>query len=158
MKANVPAAILLAAFALAGCQAVQEPAPMCNMAAINAQRGLVSVPSRVPGVSSPLTEMPLNSVSITDKAVIDKIYVRTASARRTPTGTVEVVAQIINCTDHPLNIEGRTQFFDRDQVAAEPVSGWKRLHMAPRTSNAYRESSIGTEKAQYYMVEMRETR
>ncbi len=141
---------------LNGC--VQEPAPMCNMAGIAAQRQLVAMPAMLPGQPSPLIEMPLNSVNITDFAIMNKVFVRTANARRTPTGTVEVIAQVINCTDYPLNAEARTQFYDAAQVASEPVSAWKRFNLPPRSSNTYRESSIGTRTVDYYMVEMRETR
>lgn len=144
--------------ALAGCAQVQEPAPICNMAGISAQRQLVALPAAAPGEPSPLLEMPLNSVSIVDHTIIQKVFVRSINARRTPTGTVEVVSQIINCTDYPLNVEARTQFYDQTQIASEPVSGWRRFALPARTSNTYRESSIGTKNAAYYMVEMRETR
>lgn len=143
---------------LAGCAQVQEPAPICNMAGIAAQRQLVALPAAAPGEPSPLLEMPLNSVSITDHAIIQKVFVRSVNARRTPTGTVEVVSQVLNCTDHPLNVEARTQFYDPAQIAAEPVSAWKRFHLPPRTSNTYRESSIGARNVNFYMVELRETR
>lgn len=144
--------------ALAGCAQVQEPAPMCNMAGIAAQRQLVALPAAAPGEPSPLLEMPLNSVSITDYTVINKLFVRNVVAQRTPTGTVKVVSQIVNCTDHPLTIEARTQFYDQAQAPSEPVSAWKRLNVAARTLNTYSESSIGTRNVQYYMVEVKETR
>jgi hypothetical protein len=147
----------IAAVLLAGC-ATPEPAPICNMSAIAAQRQLAAVPSNVPDGTSPLLEMPLNSVSITDYMIIEKIYTRTVNARRTPTGTVEVYAQIINCTDFPLNIEARTQFYDAGQAPSEQVSAWRRMPLPARTSNTYREMSIGTKQAQYYMVEVRETK
>lgn len=144
--------------ALAGCVQVQEPAPICNMSAIAAQRQLVALPAAVPGEASPLLEMPLNSVSILDHAIMQKVFVRSVSSRRTPTGTVEVVSQVVNCTDYPLNLEARTQFYDPGQTASEPVSAWKRFAMPARSSNTYRESSLGTRNAAFYMVEMRETR
>ena len=142
--------------ALSGC--VQEPAPICNMGAIASQRQLAAAPSRVPGGETPVLEMPLNSVNVTEYAIINKVYVRAVNARRTPTGTVEVYSQIINCTDFPLNAEARTQFYDAGQAPSEPVSAWKRLALPPRTSNTYRESSIGTQGAAFYMVELRETK
>ena len=143
--------------ALASCAQVQEPAPVCNMAGISAARQLVALPG-APGEPSPLTEMPLNSASITDYNVINKLFVRQITAQRTQTGTVRVVSQIINCTDYPLNIEARTQFYDQAQVPGEPASAWKRLNLAPRTSNTYSESSIGTKNVAFYMVEVKETR
>lgn len=144
--------------ALAGCAQVQEPAPVCNMAGIAAQRQLVALPAAAPGEPSPLMEMPLNSVSITDFTVINKLYVRQVTAQRTATGTVRVIGQVINCTDYPLNIEARTQFYDQGQAPSEPVSAWKRLNIAPRTTNTYSESSLGAKNVQFYMVELKETR
>jgi hypothetical protein len=152
------AALAGTAVALAGCAQVQEPGSVCNMSGIAAQRQLVALPAAAPGEASPLMEMPLNSVSITDFTVINKLYVRQVTAQRTQTGTVRVISQIINCTDYPLNVEARTQFYDPGQAPAEPVSAWKRLNLAPRTSNTYSESSMGTKNVQFYMVELKETR
>ena len=123
MKCSILASTLVLSCAVAtlsGCSQVQEPASICNMSAIAAQRQLAAAPSRVQGGESPVIEMPLNSVNITDYAIINKIYVRTVNARRTPTGTVEVYAQVINCTDFPLNAEARTQFYDAGQAPSEP--------------------------------------
>jgi len=153
---SVPLAGLAALAGLSGC--VQEPAPICNMSAISAQRQLVELPPAAGGSASPLTEMPLNSVSITDYSIMQKVFVRQVASRRTPTGTVEVTSQVINCTDYPLNAEARVQFYDAAQTPSEPVSAWRRFNLPARTSNTWRESSIGTESVRYYMVEMRETK
>ncbi|MBI3446141.1 MAG: hypothetical protein HY055_12465 [Magnetospirillum sp.] len=134
------------------------PAPVCNMSGIDAQRQLVEVPADGIFSSSPLKELPMNSVAITDETIANKVFVRAVNARRTATGTVEVVSQIINCTDYPLNAEARVQFYDKTKVASEPVSAWRRFNLPARTSNTYQELSIGTESVEYYMVEMRETR
>ncbi|MBY0432458.1 MAG: hypothetical protein K2Q10_14785 [Rhodospirillales bacterium] len=156
----VPAlgAVVLAALGLSACQQGFAPVPVCDMSAIAQQRPLVAAPSALPGQPSPLVEMPLNSVNITDLAIIQKIFVRGITARRTQTGTVEVTSQVVNCTDFPLHIEARTQFYDQAQGPAEPVSGWKRVYLQPRTVNTYRESSIATATAAAYMVELREGR
>ena len=153
------AGLLLTGLVVTACTQVQEPASICNMDAISRQRQLVAVPAVVPGQQSPLTEMPLNSVNITDAAVINKLYVHSVNARRSPTGTVEIWSQIVNCTDFPLMAELRTQFFDGSQYPSEPVSAWKRLALDPRTTNTYRELSIGSgAKVAYYLVELREGR
>ncbi|MEO5373316.1 MAG: hypothetical protein H7840_03435 [Alphaproteobacteria bacterium] len=149
-------AITIAGAAI-GCTSM-EPAPVCDMTAIERQRQLVAAPSVIPGESSPVIEMPLNSVSITDFTITNKVYVRSINARRTATGTVELWSQIINCTDYPLRAELRTQFYDKSQAPAEPVSAWKRIFLDPRSSSTYRESSLGSDTARYYMVEMREGR
>ncbi|RAU21524.1 hypothetical protein CU669_12550 [Paramagnetospirillum kuznetsovii] len=142
---------------LGGC-ASMEPAPHCDMSRISGQRDLVPGPAMVPGESSPLKEMPMNSVNITDPAIMNKLYVRSIAARRTATGTVEVVAQVVNCTDFQQTAEARTQFYDSTGVASEPVSAWQRLHLSPRTSSAYRELSMGDKTVDGYMIEMRETK
>lgn len=149
---------VLATLVMSGCAQIQEPAPVCNMEGIARQRQLVALPAATPGDPSPLIEMPLNSVNITDFNVMNKLFVRQVQAQRTATGTVAVAATIVNCTDYPLNVEARTQFLDGAQAASEPVSAWKRLHLQPRTYNTYGESSIGTGQVQYYLVELKETR
>jgi hypothetical protein len=142
---------------LGGCTTM-DPAPYCDMGRINSQRELVPGPAMVPDEKSPLKEMPLNSVNITDPNIINKLYVRAINARRTGTGTVEVVAQVVNCTDFPQNAEARTQFYDSAQVPSEPVSAWKRLHLPPRSNNLYTEFSMGAQSVDAYFIEMRETK
>jgi hypothetical protein len=142
---------------LGGCTTM-DPAPRCDMGRVSSQRDLIPGPAMVPGESSPLKEMPLNSVNITDERILNKLYIRAITARRTATGTVEVVAQVVNCTDFPLNAEARTQFYDAAPAPSEPVSAWKRLHLSPRTSNVYSEFSMGAQTVDGYMIEMRETK
>lgn len=155
MKALLASSVALVL--LGGC-APMEPAPFCDMSRVASQRDLVAGPAMVQGETSPLKEMPMNSVNITDPAILSKLYIRAINARRTPGGTVEVVAQVVNCTDFPLNAEARTQFFDNTQAPSEPVSAWQRIHLPPRTSNRYRELSIGDKNVDGYMIEMRETK
>jgi len=140
---------------LGGCASL-DPAPHCDMSRVASQRDLVPGPAMVEDEKSPLKEMPMNSVNITDPNIIRKLYVRSIAARRTETGTVEVVAQVVNCTDFPQNAEARTQFYATDGAAAEPVSAWRRMQLAPRTSNTYRELSLGDKSVDGYMIEMRE--
>lgn len=149
MRFKRPAAVVFL-FLLGACSpTTMVVSPVCNMGAVDDQRQLQEVPS---------LESPMNSVNITDKSIINKMFANNVTARRTATGTVEVIAQIINCTDYPLVAEARTQFYDTGKVPSEPVSAWKRFHLPAKTSNAYRESSIGTRSVEYYTVEMRETR
>ena len=143
---------------LTGCARLMEPAPVCALSALAKQRQLTAAPAPTPGGVSQLKEMPLNSLSIIDSGVIDKVLVRSISARRTPAGTTEVWSQILNCTASPLQIELRTQFYDNSQAPSEPVSGWRRVYLDPRTGNSYREFSSGNKTAHFYMVELREGR
>jgi hypothetical protein len=157
------AGLFVVGFAAGGCQQVVaarvEPMPVCNFNA------LMAVPP--PGAPAPahvsmeagnLTEMPVNSVSITDAAITNKVMVQSANARRQPTGTVEVWTRLVNCTDFPLQIEGRTHFLDEGQAPVEEASAWVRLFLSPRSYGVYKESSIDVTRVRSYYVEIREGR
>ncbi|CAA7626319.1 hypothetical protein [Magnetospirillum sp. SS-4] len=148
---------LLGLLLLGGCSGM-EPAPHCDMGRVSSQRDLVPGPAMIPGEPSPLKEMPLNSASIIDANIINKVHVRAITARRTATGTVEVVAQVVNCTDFPLNAEARTQFYDGALSPSEPASAWRRLALPARAVTGYHEFSIGAQTVEHYLIEMRETR
>jgi len=177
VRALAPAIVTLALFA-AGCSQ-PEPAPICNMEQILRQRELAAVPPRpVPappiippspegGVAGsapppppqpPLIEPPFNSVNITDYTILQKIWVRDVAVRRTPTGTVEVLSRVVNCTDFPLQVEARTQFFDAQRTPAEPASAWRRMYLSPRSYETYQEKSTQTAAVSMYLVELREGR
>ena len=87
-----------------------------------------------------------------------KIAVEATNARRTPTGTVEVWATLRNRTDYPLAIEGRTQFFNRDESPLEGPSGWQRVDLPPQSVGTYKELSTNVTDVGYYYIEIREGR
>lgn len=103
-----------------------------------------------------MTPIPLNSVQIIDKKMLRKVLVQGLFARRTEADTVEVIARIANCTDYPLQLEGRTAFQDEAQIPSEPVSAWQRLYLAPKSLTVYREVSTSTSQASTFLVELRE--
>jgi PBP1b-binding outer membrane lipoprotein LpoB len=146
------------ALLLAGCtQPKIEPRPVCDMEAYqqafaNPPEGEVLVPP-TPGTVSP---MPLNTVNITDQAIIQKVIVQASNATRTPTGTVEVWARLVNCTDFPLQIEGRTNFLTAGQAPAEQPTAWTRLMLPARAVGTYSAKSIATDQVATYLVEIRE--
>jgi hypothetical protein len=147
---------------LAGCQtqmAAVEPQAICNFNALVAQRQAAPAPAEAPAqpAAGP-TLMPLNSIAITDVAITNKVWVEATNARRTPTGTVEVWARFVNCTDFPLQIEGRTHFLDESRGPVEPVSAWQRVMLPPRTFAVYQESSTNVSAVRFYYVEVREGR
>jgi hypothetical protein len=140
----------------AGCvSAAIEPRPICDFNALMAHPQSPS-PAVVSAAPSPLTEMPLNSVNITDVMITNKVMVQAVNARRNPSGTLEVWTRIANCTDFPLQIEGRTHFLDQTQAPVEAESAWNRVHLAPRSYGVYRESSTRTADVHHYYVEIRE--
>jgi hypothetical protein len=87
-----------------------------------------------------------------------KITVQATNARRTPTGTVEVWATLRNRTDYPLTIDGRTQFFSRDDSPLEGPSAWQRVHLPPQSVATYKELSTNVTEVGYYYIEIREGR
>ena len=87
-----------------------------------------------------------------------KIAVESTTAKRTPTGTLEAIAVLRNRTDHPLQIEGRTQFFDETQIPVEGPTAWQRVYLEPNAVAAYREMSTKTGEIAYYYIEIREGR
>lgn len=134
-----------------------EPRPVCDMEAYkqsfaNAPEGEVLVPP-VPGSVTP---MPLNTVNITDQAIIQKVIVQASNASRTQTGTVEVWARLVNCTDFPLQVEGRTNFLTAAQAPAEQPTAWTRVMLPARSIGTYTAKSIASDQVATYLIEVRE--
>jgi len=87
-----------------------------------------------------------------------KLAVESTRAGRTATGTVEVVAVLRNRTDHALQVEGRTQFLDDNNIPVEKPSAWQRVFISPQSSEAYRESSVSVQEVKHFLIEVREGR
>ena len=117
---------------------------------------------RIVDERAPNQRLNLDTVVILDKSLQDrktgKLAVENSGARRTATGTVEAFAVIRNRTDHPLQIEGRTQFFDSLGIPLGAPSQWQRLYLDPQSINGYRELSTGTGEVAHYYIEIREGR
>jgi len=115
---------------------------------------------RIVDERAPNQRLNLDTVVILDKSLQDrktgKLAVENSGARRTATGTVEAYAVIRNRTDHPLQIEGRTQFFDSMGIPLGAPSQWQRLYLDPQSINGYRELSTGTGEVAHYYIEIRE--
>ena len=146
-------------FGVLGC-APYEPYPVCDFSALRAPSAeqVRAGPALVPPTEGAMVPMPLDTVNVTDPNILHKVMVQSASARRTETRTLQVSTQLVNCTDHPLQGEGRTHFFDGGQQASERPSAWQRLHLGPRTIATYGERSTGTDRAVSYLIELREGR
>ena len=133
------------------------PTPQCDFRAINAQ-GPVSGPALVPQIPGSATPMPLNAVNIVDGAITNKIIVQSTNARRGANGDVTVFARLVNCTDYPLQVEGRTHFLDSGQIDVEPATAWGRLHLPPHGLAAYTTRSTAGAAVASYLIEVREGR
>jgi len=123
---------------------------------------------RIRHPAAPYATVRMNTVNILDKSLQDwhgdpeqkrgKIAVEATNARRTPTGTVEVWATLRNRTDHALQLEGRSQFFDRDEAPVEGPTAWQRVFLPPNGVGVYKERSTKVMEVGYYYVEIREGR
>lgn len=87
-----------------------------------------------------------------------KIAVETTTSRRTPTGTLEAIAVLRNRTDFPLQVEGRVQFFDGQQIPVERPTAWQRMHLNANGVETYRGYSTKVDEINYYYIELREGR
>jgi hypothetical protein len=148
-----------AAAAVGGCTQPQPIPPQvgCDFTPmLNAPRAAgPAITAPTPGTMS---EIPLNSISMTDMAITNKILVQTTTAKRTPTGTVQVYARMVNCTDFPLQVEGRTRFLDQAQMPTEAPSAWRRVFLPARSLGDYYEPSVDARQVASYVVELREGR
>jgi hypothetical protein len=117
---------------------------------------------------APQATVRMNTVNIIDDSLQNwqarpgakhsKIAVESTNARRSETGTVEIWAVLRNRTDYPLQIEGRVQFFDRDQAPVEGPTAWQRVYLPPNSVATYKELSTKVMEIGYYYVEIREGR
>ena len=104
---------------------------------------------------APYATVRLNTVNIIDKSLANwhgkedekysKIAVEQTNSRRTATGTLEVWATLRNRTDYPLQIEGRSQFFDSDQAPVEGPTAWQSVFLPANSVATYKEFSTKVE-------------
>jgi hypothetical protein len=147
------ATIAAAAAALSACQPIQQTVS-CDFSPYLAARQVPQL-ALVPAQPGTMTPIALNSVSFSDTFAAERVLVQYTGAQRTPTGTVEVTTRMVNCTDRPLVVEGRTNFFDEGQRSIEPASAWQKIHLPPRSVGHYSEMSIDTKRVQTYLTELR---
>lgn len=147
----------IAVAAVAGCHH-NEVKPQCDFIAPLWKASPPPGPVLVPQVPGSITVMPLNAVNITDHAIVNKVVVQATNAKRTPGGDMEVFARVVNCTDYPLQVEGRTHFLDAGQASIEPVTAWSRMHLPARSITNYSERSTRGGLAESYLIELREGR
>jgi hypothetical protein len=71
---------------------------------------------------------------------------------------VQVATRLVNCTDFPLQVEGRSHFFDEKNMEVEKPSAWNRVYLPARAIGTYSESSTDIRRVAAYLVELREGR
>jgi hypothetical protein len=158
-----------------GCQSAQER----NRGELALRREGAAPGVRVDDARQPYAKIRYNSVGILDKSLQDwsyprkkflfweveedernvgKIAVESTNSRRTATGTLEAWAVIRNRTNNPLQIEGRTTYFDKDKVPCEEPTAWQRLFLQPNSVGTYKDFSTKVHEVNYYYIEIREGR
>ena len=100
----------------------------------------------------------LQNWNVGQKGKYSKIAVESTNAKRTETGTVKAWAVLRNRTDHPLQIEGRVQFFDEMEAPVEGPTAWQRVHLPANSVATYSENSTDADHVKYYYIEIREGR
>jgi hypothetical protein len=112
-------------------------------------------PALIGAVSDAMTPVPMDAVYVIDKKITRKVMAQDLFARRTPAGSVEVIARLVNCTDFPLQVQGRVSFMDEMQFPTENPSAWQTVFLEPRTFGVYKEVSIGGAEVANYMIEIK---
>lgn len=87
-----------------------------------------------------------------------KISIQQTQSDRTETGTMQVWTILRNHTNFPLQIEGRTQFFDSEKTPVEEMTAWQRVQLPPKSIGTYKVRSTLKDKAKYFYIEIREGR
>lgn len=154
MHSRYPAilAFAVASFALTGCQSTSHEGAM--------------VAQKIENPKAPNATIHLNQVVILDRALQEtpaagragKITVERHGGVRLPTGALEVYATFRNRTDHPLQLECRTQFYGSQQEPVERASAWQRVVLPPLGVETFRGASLGFANVASYYVEVREGR
>jgi hypothetical protein len=151
----LPCGAAFAGGAEVGCDfhVLSEAQKQAQLEAANHQ-----IPALLGPVANEMTPVPLDAVYIADPAIQRKVMAQQVYAHRTPAGSVEVLVRVVNCTDYPLQILGRTSFMDRTKFPTEDPSAWQLVYLNPRSFETYKEVSIGGAEVGAYLVEFRSNR
>ena len=101
-----------------------------------------------------VSPIPLDAVQFTEQRIANTVAVQALYASRTPTETVQVTARFVNCTEKPITIRARTSFLKASQAPNEPISAWQNVHLNPKATGLYTESSLGRSEVTNYLVEL----
>jgi len=141
------AASLVAALSLTvGCVTNEGPSRAENVSPVDVQLNTVNILSD----SLHQTTNIFGGAKHRGKIEIDRTHVTT-----TGNGLPQVIVVIRNRSDHPLQVEGRTTWFDPAGIPVDGPSAWQRIFLPPNSVNSYQENSISNRATQYY-VEIRE--
>lgn len=155
VKALAAAAAIAAVAGLASC--TPKPAVQCDFTPLLGQQQIMSpaMVGQTPGTIQPVA---LNTVSVIDENIRRKVLVQAVNATRTQTGDVMVETRLMNCTDHPLQVDGRTHFMTAGGMQAEQPSMWQRVYLPPRSFGSYGETSVAGNRVETFLIEVKEAR
>jgi hypothetical protein len=86
-----------------------------------------------------------------------RVSVQNKGIRPSDTGLLEVWVLLKNHANYPVQVEGKSMFFDGSQAPVENQSAWKRLDIPANSTGVYQEFTT-SRKAAYYQTEFREGR
>ncbi len=112
-------------------------------------------PALVANIPSSMTPIDLNGVQFTDKKLGRSMIIEAVFAQRTPTNGLKVTTRFVNCTKQPLAVQLRASFMDANQIPTEKSSAWKTVFISPLATGVYEESSIGRDRVDAFLIELR---
>jgi hypothetical protein len=130
----------------------------CLLAGCQFHEGAL-VGQRVDDPTAPNAMIHYDQVVILDKYLQSdkqgRIAVESQGARRNPTGTVRVVAQLRNRTEDELRVRARVSFFDAGYAPIDQPSAWQLLVMPPNSIAKYEENSLDAAQVAHYLIEIK---
>lgn len=130
----------------------------CLLSACQFHEGAM-VGQRVDDPLAPNARIHYDQVVILDKYLQSdkggRIAVESQGARRNPTGTVRVTAQLRNRTEGELKVQARVSFFDAGYAPIDQPSAWQLVVMPANGIGKYEESSLDAAQVAHYLVEIR---
>ena len=119
------------------------------------------------GLATDNPEQRMDSIRVLDAALMERkknlfrkyvnkarIVIEKEGLGITDTGLAEVWVVVRNLTDQPLNLEGRTTWFDVDEAPIESRAGWRRFFVPPHSTETYRDTAVYS-SAMHYQVDIR---
>ena len=128
----------VAASRAAGCARV-KPRPHCDFCAYKENRAAAE------------------AANINDHKVTNKVLVQSTRAVRRDNGLLEARGRLVNCTDHTLQIEARTIFYDASDLETDAPTAWQRFSLWRHAVQSV--AVVGLDqRAARYLLEIRECR
>ena len=98
--------------------------------------------------------IPLDAVLFTNQKLADTLAVQGLYATKTATGTVQISARLLNCTNKAIQLRMRVSFFSKSLAPAEKESMWKTVFVPAHATGVYTELSMSRNGIANYLVEI----